>query len=879
MEEGFDLDPALPESEDAAVVRHQPPSPADLRRNPPDGARCEQVRGLLRSYADRETSIAEGKLVEDHVHVHNCRPCAVALSRVEAEVYRVRRAFEVPAAAARVPADFVRNVMTLVHAEKQAEKQDLGDRPRASDAPDLSVDFTPRVMERIRREWRHPSVAGRLVAAARQHGFWLLGAAAAAAFLLWLGLGAPNADPGIHVFTAEGGTLARSGRAAHLVAGEVLRPRDQIRLDAARGRATLVVPRADQTVDRVELDPGVEMSVLADAAVRGVPLFRLDFGSMTLRVNSREPMSFVLAGEVEITLETGVFNVYVEPVVRHDGELARESFQGVRLAALQGRASIRRGSNPPTSVESGSVALFDGWSAVAFERWLSDAEIAASWGRRDLAIDHMAATPAPTLDDWLGRVINGRTNAGVAGVAVTVRRLGQTTRTVFTADDGTFRLEKFGDTDGAIALVDLTLPEGGAAASLANVANFAGPILLRATGVGPRGERRLDPIRLPAERQVMGTVLDPDGRPVFGASVTPVLADTLAGSTKRLTSLVGVAITGPDGRFRLRRLPAAMPPHVDIFLLVEHAQHGAVAALDLLLAPSGRDHSIAVIMGRRERVRLTDLPRGQPITILASIRNLAPSTMLEVMPAVVPASGVVELEVAEGASLWLRNGSDLVALAAQPDRAGAWQQLEEQVPARIAALATQEHHSSDTVLERGTWRYDALMVGGVERRTVALMDREGHDLAGARVFLAPKDGGAMSYLGEMSAAQADWALPSQADYRVVVVTDEGAVGVVDANELQENMLRVRVLAPGSARLPDEIISDLQQKLDARGGFAVFELRMVTPLSDYVVYRPTGRDSRWEMHGLVPGIYRLATADSVTWQVEVPAGGVATFGRL
>src|SRR5260221_6465987 len=68
----------------------QPPDPEDLRRYPPADESCLRVRGLLRDYADGELEPALRAAVD--LHVHGCRACALALSRAEHEVWRLRRA-------------------------------------------------------------------------------------------------------------------------------------------------------------------------------------------------------------------------------------------------------------------------------------------------------------------------------------------------------------------------------------------------------------------------------------------------------------------------------------------------------------------------------------------------------------------------------------------------------------------------------------------------------------------------------------------------------------------------------------------------------------------------------------------------------------------
>lgn len=863
-------DPRLPEGDDAAgdeLALHQPPNSTDLDRHPAAGPDCVAVRGLLRDYADQDLSAAERIQVEDHAHA--CRDCAVALSRVEAEAYRLRRAFGGPPVAGP-SSDFVRNVMVRVHAEDAAEKE--GRRPVA----DVSADFTPRVMERIRREWRRPSVADRALVLLRQHGFLLLGAAAAAVFLLWSRLGSPRAAVGLHVQTVAAGTLRRDGREMPLVAGEELQFQDQVKIAAEsrggpRPHLSLAVVDAARGTDRaiVELDAGTEITVLAPRD--GSPLFRVETGSSSMTVNAGERIAFMLAGDVSVALDPGTFAVAVERVARYDGELGREPFFGVRLAAKTGRASVRRGAAAPFTVEDGTAALFDGWSAVAFEPCPPDAR--RSWPRRYLA-------PPPSepesmyLSHWIGRVLNGESKAAVAGATVVIRYPGRPETTVFTAEDGTFKLESFDVGEGAVALVDVRLPEGGAWSF--DVANYSGTITLRSVGKGPRGERWLDPILLAGERPVMGTVLDPDGVPLPDASVTPVLLDTLSGGAKRMQSVVVSSATGPDGKFVLRRLPATLPPHVGVCLLVEHAKHGAVAAMDLLAGPSLNDRSLTVVMARREHVTVALAP-GRTVEVLSSIRNLAPAMMLAVTHLTVPKSGVAEMEVAEGASLWVREGGNLVALSPVRGRPGALEQVDGIVPTQVVALANSARSRTGNVLASGVWRYDEVFTGGTERRTIALMDRDGHDFAGARLFVVSKVDGSIGYLGEMNSSQAEWMLPTS-DYRVVAVDDLGKVGVVDGNELQENMLRVRVLAHGSARLPSEIVTGLQPSVDQSVGFAVFELEMLDPLRGYVVYRHAGRESDWEMRGLIPGTYRLIAADGSGWVVRVPPGGVAEFKR-
>ena len=235
------------------------------------------------------------------------------------------------------------------------------------------------------------------------------------------------------------------------------------------------------------------------------------------------------------------------------------------------------------------------------------------------------------------------------------------------------------------------------------------------------------------------------------------------------------------------------------------------------------------------------------------------------------------MDVAEGASLWLRHGDGLVALVAHKNMPRSFLRGDGKVAPQVAALATRRHARRAGVVERGTWRYDVLTAALGEPRRVALMDADNHDLANARLFLASKTDGSMVYLGEMMAAQAVLSMPAGSDYRVVAVSEDGAVGVADANTMQEDLLRIRLLSPGTAHLPDEVVSELLPTIDQRGGFLIVELQMVEPLRDYVVHRHAGRDSGWELRGLIPGTYRFTTPDGRSWQTRVPPGGRGDFG--
>jgi len=822
------------------------------------------VRALLRDYADQDLSPADREQVDEHAH--HCRECGIALSRVEAEVYRLRRALREPVA--EPGEDFVRRVMVRVRAEA------------AADAPSddaVSPDFTPRVMERIRREWRRPSAGARAASFVRRHAVSLLTVGVVAFLAVWLRLGAGSGPSSFQILTAERTQLRRGVHAFEPAAGEFLLPGDV--LDVAHSGRAVIAIADDDGADRlrVEADAGSVLYVLQPGDRLRAPLFDLRVGTLTMRVADPRGAEFSIGADCRISAEPGEYVVFAEHAARHDGGLAFEPvFTAVRLEAVRGRVRIERGSAAPAWVEAREAALFDPWSAVAIERCLDEQQLLEIVERGMRAARNEAfSEPARNPEAWIGRVISGPSGAGIVGAQVRMRIAGKLLDPVFTGPDGSFELPGKDVVENAAAIAEVVLPEGASADF--NVANYVGPLTMRSVGVGPRGQQRLEPIRLPPERRVMGTVFDPDGRKLAGARVTAVAVDTLTGSAKRLPAS-GDDVTDGEGRFALRRLPATLPIGIDLYLLVEHAAHGSVAALDLLRDPSDRDRAISIAMVRRERVEIADLPPGEVFEVLTSIRNMAPSVMLQSQRVWVQAGGIAEIELAEGARMWLRRGDELVALAPREERLGAFLPAGEvDVPEPVRELSEQRRSWQSSVVEQGRWRFDQIVAAaGTTRRTVTLVDREGHDLAGGRLFLATKEG--VGYLGEMSAPQAEWALPDGSDYRVIAVTDEGSIGIADANAQQDGMLRVRVLPPGAAALPQELITDLEPIAAARGGFLVFELVMVEPLPEHVVYRHAGRDSGWHLHGLIPGLYRLSIPDGRRYSALVPPGGVGMFVR-
>ncbi len=865
------------EQEHEPELQHQPPSERDLERHPARGADCVRVRALLRAHADAELASAERRFVDEHMHA--CRDCGVALSRAEAEVHRLRT--WLGAAAASPAPDFVRRVMEQVAREATAASA----RPASGilGGGTVSDEFTPRVMARVRREWRRPRLTRRVAGLLRRQFAVFIAAAAFAVLALSYFATRPVVMLQVQVQSASAATVLRSDEKMVAHEGQRLHTGDVVQTDPAGGHASLRVPRRDVPLAdeaTVSLDPGASVALVGApgvaAALSPTPhvVVALRDGAAAVRVLEH---NFAMSVDVAstIVMAAGRFRVSVERVVRHDASLALAPILAVRLEVEAGAARILRGSLPAIPVEAGVAALFDGWSPVAFEPLLDEAELVAAAARRHDIAAVRSPAGAVRASDWLGRVINGQTGAGVAGATVRVAsRLGEVVTT--SAQDGAFWLREQAALEGETAIVRVTLPMGASGHAYAGVAGFVGPVEFLPRGRGPARELLLDPLRLPAERPVMGMVVDPTGRPVSGARVTALLVDQLMGGAHALApGTVPAALTGGDGRFELRGLPAETAAHTALYLTIEHARFGTVAAADLLAKQSLRDLSIQVTMAGRRMVALSGLPVRATVDVLESIANLPAEAMVLVRHVATDAAGDARLEVAEGASLWLRLDDRIVALLPDAERSERMQPTGEPVIGALAAWVAIRNRTGLTAL-RGVTRHELPgLASATTQRGLHVFDTSGRELFGARLYLQHANGDGC-YLGTLRSAGQLWDLPASGDYLLFAVAEDGAVGVLDATAADGAVLNVRVVPSGAAQLPPTAVGDLGMRPDGTATLCIVELiRLDGSLAGSVVHRHTGAEIGWAIQGLVPGHYQVRLPNGVSGRVVVPSGGVAS----
>ncbi len=561
--------PDLPDRPESARhgIGHQAPDAADLQRHPPAGERCSWVRARLRDHADGDLEVRIRQTVDEHVH--GCRDCALALSRAELEVVRIRKALrEERAALADVPADLTKNVLAAVGRTVVVGR-------------DTPADFTQMVMERVRREWRRPSWRRRVV---ERVGRGPLMAAAAAVIVALTAIVATALLEGHHaqerrfeVARVDGPVWIKSERGERPVrAGEALTAGTRVR--AARGaaielqlrdpeleRSAVARPGGGEPLARLVLDGAGEVSIGAAGG------FGVGSGAVQLQTDSA--LAVALDGIAGVDVAPGRYDLSLLTVRRFDGGPSAGGTRRARVAVQAGEARIRRGAAAPVVVTVGRVARFDAASRIDVDIALDDALLERSRrAGRDLPTADAAGerVDAPSSFDWMCRVLDGRTGKGVPDAEVHVVLSGGRSSRHPTDSEGRFGFNAE-VAEGEVAVIEVTPP------AKSGLAAF-GP-LPRRLDLAVQARRELAPVVLSADVPVRGTVWTADHTLVAGAEVVPCLVDEAFGMLERYEALA--TTTGIDGRFELRGLPHGLAAHQALTLLVSAPGHATTASIAL----------------------------------------------------------------------------------------------------------------------------------------------------------------------------------------------------------------------------------------------------------------------------------------------------------
>jgi hypothetical protein len=902
----------------------QPADAVDLERFPPRGEVCRSVRHALRDYCDDELEAGLRQQIDEHVHL--CRDCALAMSRMELEVLRLRQAFDVERREAfDLPADLLAGVMRrlgdellgdeLLGDELLGEGARDGDPPGATRAdPQLPPQFTRRVMDRVRREWPRRRRLGGMFEAARSlagprkaRGLAVLAVVLAFTVALAVGswAGQERAETvRFEVVAAADAILDRGeGRAEPARVGRSLHPGEVLRADGLQAVELLRIdprgadpagPRSAVRDVRAVLDPGSACRARPDGGIdllAGSILIESAGGgalasggaSSGARGAARESgdgreraFSLTLPDGLEVRFGAGTALVSVESVIAHDRALAPRASFRTRVEVASGQVEVLRGRAAPVPVPAGRVARFEPRAVVEFEAApTADLLARSARGGRATAVSPALADAAGSGEAliWTGRVVDAATGRGVGGAAVEVRVDAGPVQTAPTDADGWFRFTANGQT-ASTAIVRVVPPVVPPVEAEAGWASF-GPEPLPLVA-GSARSRRLAPIALGPDVPIRGLVSNAAGGRVPGARVVPYVLDDLFAVAERLEMLA--VVTDADGRFALRGLPAELPRHQTLALLVEKegqprhlglqagaARAAAAAATVDIALPAPRDLLVAGLTPDREARVLREIP------------GVALETMTEEFRLRADAGGQALLHGIGPGALWL---VDEAADGLRPLVASAVAGAVEVSPAdgamRSASVCARlrsesrgfRDHSAPLAMVAAGRRYDraAVALGSGAASYLSVRDPQRGGAEAARVFLAAADG-ALTYLGEADAMGGlAFEEPAVRPFQLVAVGADGAIGVVTDADWDAEPGRIELAEPGTVSLADgaprqAIAAGAKLGFEAVGG----------PFAGRRFWRVVGADAGFVATGLPSGSYRVVLPDGTRWHCEVRSG--------
>lgn len=555
---------------------HQPPNPDDLRRVPPASPACAEVRGMLRDFADGDLSTAESAHVENHLT--GCRVCAVELARAEHEVLRLRSFFGAARASAAGPglrpgfanrvverlvldetsmisADAVARAVAAADAERLREREDAR-RIDSNTADAYAADSNAADASTRRKGAGH----GRSVFAAR--GRFGLVLAVAASVLLVAGLvamallqrveAAPKLVARLVVLEAEG-AFDFGGRP--LGAGSGVGERQSL----------LVGPGGEARIDWHDLSTGPQPAATLQL---GAGRMRMESGAPRLLdgrvdVESHRPVSLSLGDGSQVDFGVGQYVVvaeaFADPLTGEAGADALptdgSSLQDaptslkVRVETLSGDpAAIVVAGRGPAFVAAGRAGVYQTNGPV----------VVTSGGGVAVVPEPPARVEVPGgLDEQAMLIGHVQERSGMPNVGAQVYLQYASAGSMLvaartTGSDGRFQITMDQAVTGDFAVV-LALP--------AEVRRELGMVFPDAVRLVRNGQSTQfgTPLVFDLAAPVDGVVVDDLQQPLANVHVLPCVVDELFGGLQPLETLR--AIAGADGRFRIERLPARLPPH------------------------------------------------------------------------------------------------------------------------------------------------------------------------------------------------------------------------------------------------------------------------------------------------------------------------------
>jgi hypothetical protein len=823
----------------------QTPSADDLSRWPPGSRACLRIRILLRDHADGD--LPDGLRREVADHVHECAACDRALSRAEFEVLRVRGALRDENAGSGPPPGFTGRVLARIREEELPVETD--------DAAQAPHDFTPRVMERVRKEWSAAPPWWHLRGARPR---WAARVAlAAAALCIAIGAGwrlfAPPQVPAFTVVEAREATVTSRGDERTVYPGERLEVGAALRV-ASGGRAVLRLPVVPGTpAGDVTVGGGSRLAV-SGAADRP----HLEFERGDLQLALARPLRLAVRDNGWLELSAGRFALAATSLDRADGQLSPRRFVRVTLEVESGEGRIVRGNLPQTRVAAAMVAEFDAWSPVvvepAFDGSLLRAERTPVGARQ---VTKAQPSPPGTL---IGTVVDDRTGVGVAGATVQIRTAsGQ--QTAETDSGGRYALPGFEGAADAYARVTV-LPPRPAGGAVALAVHGPAPLRLDAH-VDRDGTRTLAAVRLRAEQRVLGTVVDPARQPLAAAALSACVVDELRGTLRRLPR--GRGVSAADGSFALG-VPPDLGAHERLVVLAEHARYPLTAAILAAAADGDARKATEVRMRAPRTVTLAGLPSGAPVEIVEGVPGVPAGAALAVHRGETDARGELRLSGVGSGPFWRKGEAAAVAVAAS-DAAGDDEgastlaaAVGDQLPkldasAPVAGVWLPFQHSRYEDVAMATQRTRNAIEPGQRQFWVSVEDgTSAFARPGTRLFRLGADGKGLVFLGEYQGEAMSLVAAEGEAFTVVGISPDGAVGVLGfAESMAEAHRSMRVLPTGGA-----VLAPALRPSGDPGRSVLLRLEMAEGvMAGMVLYREVSAAEEWASDGLLPGTYRVA----------------------
>lgn len=870
---------------------HQPPNPDDLRRLPPASPACAEVRGMLRDFADGDLSTAEVAHVENHLV--GCRTCAVELARAEHEVLRLRSFFGAarvaaggsglrPGFASRVVERLVLDETSMISADAVARAVAAADAERLREREEARAMSAETVAAPTRRDG---GAAGRSVSAPR--GRFGLVLAVAASVLLFAGLvamavlqrveAAPKLVARLVVLEAEG-AFDFGGRP--LGAGSGVGERQSL----------LVGPGGEARIDWHDLSTGPQPAATLQL---GTGRMSMEAGAPRLLdgrvdVESHRPVSLSLGDGSQVDFGVGQYVVvaeaFADPLTGEPGLDAAptdgRSLQDaptslkVRVETLSGDpAGIVVGGRGPALVAAGRVGVYQtngpvvvtngGGVAVAPEP-PPRVEVPGGLDEQAMLIGHVQERSG--MPNVGAQVYLQYASAGSMLVAA---------RT--TGSDGRFQITMDQSVTGDFAVV-LALP--------AEVRRELGMLFPDAVRLVRNGQSTQfgTPLVFDLAAAVDGVVVDDLQQPLANVQVVPCVVDELFGGLQPLeTSRV---VAGPDGRFRIERLPARLPPHHAMVLLLWRADLvTSTVALPVRGGVLANEPLAPIAMRPLQVVQLTGMFGNSQYEVIETLEQddglLPTGTAVRRRTVQTDGWGRVSGFPAGFGDIYVRKTSGPTSglvkqLLPQPIGSGTltYGQPQAMRPFGEVFLTVQTLPGTDLELAN-THRCKNIQVAAnenpVANKVLSVKDALGRTIGGAQVFAV--DGGTVQpnarFLGFSSELGALSLEPVRDSGDVVVVAADGAISVVPSPSAQTGVVTIDAQLQVTGRV---LLAPPLRPADGRMVTVRFErLDLPLPGVHRFAIRLASETTGWEFQDLPAGTYKVYHHGEMHTLV-VPSGG-------